>query len=60
MQSGCTSGCTNNAETVNGGTVEALAVALLALSSEDRARLAAMLATNAPVPDAAPGSGNAL
>jgi hypothetical protein len=43
-----------------GLTAETLAAALLALSSEDRARLAAMLATNAPTPDAAPGSGNAL
>ena len=39
----CTSGCTSTAETANAGTVEALAVALLALSPRDRARLVAML-----------------
>jgi hypothetical protein len=41
--SGCTSGCTSNAETGPTLTVEALAAALLGLSSADRARLAAML-----------------
>jgi hypothetical protein len=36
--------------------VAALAAALLSLSPADRARLAALLVTNAPAPDAAPGS----
>jgi hypothetical protein len=39
----CTSGCTNPGKTEKAGTVEALAAALLGLSAEDRARLAAML-----------------
>ena len=41
--SGCTSGCTGNAETGPTVTVEALAAALLGLSLADRARLVAML-----------------
>jgi hypothetical protein len=40
---GCTTGCTSEAEHPNAGTFEALAAALLGLSSADRARLAAML-----------------
>jgi hypothetical protein len=40
---GCTSGCTSEAEKANGGSVEALAAALLSLSPQDRARLAALL-----------------
>jgi uncharacterized membrane protein len=45
---------------VNVGTVETLAAALLALSPDDRARLAALLTTNAPVPDAGPTSPRGL
>jgi len=47
----CTTACTSNTENANAGTVEALAAALLGLSSADRARLAAMLIANpAPAP----------
>jgi hypothetical protein len=46
--SGCTSGCTGEAESVNTGSVEALAAALLGLSYADRARLAAMLFGQVP------------
>jgi hypothetical protein len=59
----CTAGCTSKAKTDNAGTVEALAAALLGLSPEDRARLAAMLLgqqadgakVNPATPDAAAG-----
>jgi hypothetical protein len=39
----CTTACTNEAGNANGGTLEALAAALLSLPPEDRARLAALL-----------------
>ncbi len=39
----CTAACTSKPETVQAGTVEALAAALQALSPADRARLAALL-----------------
>jgi hypothetical protein len=39
----CTNACTNNPETGNAATVEALAAALQALSPADRQRLAALL-----------------
>jgi hypothetical protein len=51
----CTSGCTSEAETANGGTVEALAAALLGLSAADRARLAAMLLAGQSEGEAASG-----
>ena len=41
--SACTSACTSKPETVQPGTVEALATALQALPPADRARLAALL-----------------
>jgi len=46
--SGCTSGCTSEAETANAGPVEALAAALLGLSPADRAKLAALLLGQTP------------
>jgi hypothetical protein len=42
-ESRCTSGCTSEAKTEQTDPVAALAAALLGLSPEDRARLAAML-----------------
>jgi hypothetical protein len=39
----CTSACTSEAKSHSSGSLDALAAALLSLSPEDRARLAALL-----------------
>jgi hypothetical protein len=39
----CTNGCTSESETVHAANPDALAAMVLGLSSEDRARLAALL-----------------
>jgi hypothetical protein len=43
LQSGCTTGCTIEAENTNADPLAGIAATLLALSPADRARLAAML-----------------
>ena len=43
ISSSCTSGCTRNPEISNSLALEDLAAALVSLSAEDRAKLAAML-----------------
>jgi hypothetical protein len=46
--SGCTNGCTSEANPEQADPLEPLAAALLALSAADRARLAAMLLGQQP------------
>jgi hypothetical protein len=55
-QSACTPACTTEGQNEQTDPVAALAATLLSLSPNDRARLAALLVTNAPPPDAAFGS----